>query len=1148
VRVRITPINAIGTGVTQASGNFAVDNAGVVNTLTIDFHTDGNNDTINLVQSGSTITIGGTIAGMAVAGSATNMTNVTVIGGTGHNRLDASAMVMPVTLNGGNGSGADTLIGGAGSDAFYYSGNGSTYDGGGGANDEVVYPANSGDSVAVLGPALVVNDVSRNLGNVNRIEDFVVSGSPASVNNGNQRLWPLDVIPLTNAAISSLTVAPGSATTVLTAGFTDTNPRASTSTESAVIDWGDGLTSTGSITSRGSGNYTVTASHIYLTNATRPVVITIIDSLGAATTTGTNFTGGLELEANGDLRVYVGSSFTVPDSGVKSFIARNADTTLFTLHTDGSLFAIPGTSSKQSIDGGVQAALLGLDGVLYDLHGGGTLYTVALGSIQLHFAESNVQTLTQDKNGTLYKLHTDGSLYVLKAGSSWGQPVRQNVKSVAVTTDGAAVNVLGTDGNYWLFDGSAFTLLAGPHFVLSVPANATAGQTIAVTLSLLDALGGLVSGYTGTVQFASTDTQASLPPSYTFTAADAGVHTFNVILKTADAASLTATDTATPNRSVTQTGIMVHAVNAVRFVLSGYPSAITAGMAGSVTAAAYDAFGNVATGYRGTVHFTSSDSQAALPANYTFTAADGGVHTFMNVTSKTAAAQALTVTDTATASITGTQAGIVVAPAAASTLLVAGFPSPATAGVAGMVTVTARDAFGNMATGYIGTVHFTSSDPEAMLPNSYTFTAADMGIHTFSATFGTPGTQSLTATDAITASITGTQAGIVVSQSAPTSLVVAGFPLSITAGVAGTITVIARDDNGITVVGYRGTVHFSSSDGRAVFPGDYTFTATDAGMHTFTATLVTAGAQSITATDTQTASLTGTQTDIAVAPGMAVRIQVTTSVDSSGTVAGTPFDVTLAVQDAYGNIVTGYTGTVTFSSHDPYGAALPADYTFQPTDMGQATFSGVTTLYTAGVRDLTVVDTADTTLTGGAAVAVTPAPADHFQIHAHGRVSANTPFGVTVTALDPYGNIDVNYAGTVTFTTTDLDPNVVLPADYTFTAADGGVHTFVGGFSLVTLGRQLITATDTVSGITGSATVKVRPANTPLTGNAGRGSGNASLGIEASLVPTAGRVKSRIPMDQSLLLAEAVDCLFGGNDKDEWRDWFLADGQAANRS
>ena len=68
-----------------------------------------------------------------------------------------------------------------------------------------------------------------------------------------------------------------------------------------------------------------------------------------------------------------------------------------------------------------------------------------------------------------------------------------------------------------------------------------------------------------------------------------------------------------------------------------------------------------------------------------------------------------------------------------TTLAIGGFPSPATAGAAGSFTVTARNADGTTDTAYTGTVHFTSSDPRAVLPADYTFTAADAGVHTFSA-------------------------------------------------------------------------------------------------------------------------------------------------------------------------------------------------------------------------------------------------------------------------------------------------------------------------------------------------------------------------------------------------------------------------------
>ena len=288
-------------------------------------------------------------------------------------------------------------------------------------------------------------------------------------------------------------------------------------------------------------------------------------------------------------------------------------------------------------------------------------------------------------------------------------------------------------------------------------------------------------------------------------------------------------------------------------MVSGYPNPTTAGAAHNVTVTAEDAAGNTTSAYRGTVHFTSSDGQAVLPGDYTFTAGDAGTHTFTNgVTLKTAGTQSITATDTVTGTITGTQS-VTVNAAATTTLVVSGYPNPTAAGAAHNVTVTAEDAFGNVTSGYRGTVHFTSSDGRAVLPGNYTFTAGDAGTHTFTngVTLKTPGTQSITATDTVTGTITGTQS-VTVNVGPTSQLVVSGYPNPTTAGAAHNVTVTAEDAAGNTTSAYMGTVHFTSSDGQAVLPGDYTFTAGDAGTHTFTngVTLKTAGTQSITATDT----------------------------------------------------------------------------------------------------------------------------------------------------------------------------------------------------------------------------------------------------------------------------------------------------------
>jgi hypothetical protein len=137
-----------------------------------------------------------------------------------------------------------------------------------------------------------------------------------------------------------------------------------------------------------------------------------------------------------------------------------------------------------------------------------------------------------------------------------------------------------------------------------------------------------------------------------------------------------------------------------------------------------------------------------------------------------------------------------------------------------------------------------------------------------------------------------------------------------------------------------------------------------------------------------------------------------------------------------------------------------------------ATFAGVTALYTAGTWDVTATDTGSG-ITGAALVTVQAAPAVAFQIVTTASAASGVPFDVTVIAVDAYGNTDTHYAGTIHFTTSDADPGVVLPADYAFQPTDGGMMTFPGGVTLLTAGGQTLTATDTASGITGTATVTV---------------------------------------------------------------------------
>jgi hypothetical protein len=108
---------------------------------------------------------------------------------------------------------------------------------------------------------------------------------------------------------------------------------------------------------------------------------------------------------------------------------------------------------------------------------------------------------------------------------------------------------------------------------------------------------------------------------------------------------------------------------------------------------------------------------------------------------------------------------------------------------------------------------------------------------------------------------------------------------SVTAGTPFTITVTAlAPGNGVDDL-YTGTVTFTSSDGAAVLPANYTFTKADLGVHTFTVTLNTTGSQTVTATDTVHGTITGTATvtvNAAAAPSRAA----TPSGGSAATSAG----------------------------------------------------------------------------------------------------------------------------------------------------------------------------------------------------------------------------------------------------------------------
>jgi uncharacterized repeat protein (TIGR03803 family) len=301
-------------------------------------------------------------------------------------------------------------------------------------------------------------------------------------------------------------------------------------------------------------------------------------------------------------------------------------------------------------------------GTIFELaHGSSTITTLA--SFNGINGSGPGGGLLMDTSGTLYGTTTAGGAYA--NGTVFGLPQGSSTIWTLASfnsTNGASPNaglIMDSSGNLYgatsaggaYGNGTVFEVVRGVAYRISGVPSTTAGAPQQVTVTVLNADLTTDTGYTGTIHFTSSDSHAALPADYTFQSSDQGVHTFTATLYTAGSQSITGTDTS--NNLLSNTlGVTVTPAALTRLVISG-PSSVRANNAFSVTVTAADAYGNTVSGYTGTVHFTSSDGSAVLPANYTFTASDASVHTFAGLKLKTRGVQTLTVTDTVNSSITG---------------------------------------------------------------------------------------------------------------------------------------------------------------------------------------------------------------------------------------------------------------------------------------------------------------------------------------------------------------------------------------------------------------------------------------------------------------------------------------------------------------
>ena len=385
------------------------------------------------------------------------------------------------------------------------------------------------------------------------------------------------------------------------------------------------------------------------------------------------------------------------------------------------------------------------------------------------------------------------------------------------------------------------------------------------------------------------------------------------------------------------------------FALTPTTTTPTAGAADNLTITAKDIAGNTVAAYGGDQTVTFGGASTIGSNHPTVTSKTGTAVAFgtaqtisfisgvSSVSGSNNGVMTLYAAETATVTVSdGTHSGnvsVTVGPATAASYAVSA-PGSATAGSAFSATLTAKDAYGNTATGYTGshTVDFSGphSSPGGTSPSYPASVSFTSGAGTASVTLFDAETTTLTAADHVTPSITGTSSSIVVGPGSAASLSLSAASTTPTAGAADNLTITAQDTWLNTATGYTGSKSLTFSGANSIGANNPTVTNSSGTAIAFgstTAITFASGVASVSGSGNgvmtlykaETASVTvsdGTHTgnlSVTVGAAAAANIAATSGGGQSAT-AGSTFTNPLVatVTDSYGNLESNV--SVTFSA------------------------------------------------------------------------------------------------------------------------------------------------------------------------------------------------------------------------------------------
>lgn len=369
------------------------------------------------------------------------------------------------------------------------------------------------------------------------------------------------------------------------------------------------------------------------------------------------------------------------------------------------------------------------------------------------------------------------------------------------------------------------------------------------------------------------------------------------------------------------------------------------------------------------------------------------------------------------------------------------------------VTVDIEDAQGDIVTSDDSSVTISIASGPGTLGGTYTVAAVD-GVATFSnLTLRTAGNYKLKTTDGSLSSATSSSFSVIAA--APSQLVFIQQPSDTTAGstISPAITVEVEDQYGNLVSTDTSSVILTLTNGPGSLSGGGAVTAEN-GIATFNdVSITTSGVYSLTASDGSLAqAISSNFTVFAAAAAQLVFSEQPSNVTAGATIAP---EVTVAVEDQYGNVVLSDSSSVTVAANTGPGT-LNETATVQAID-GVATFNNLS-LTTSGTYTLAAIDgSLSGAVSSSFAVAAAPASQLSF-VQQPGNVTAGSTISpaVTVELEDQYGNVVLSDSSSVTLTLSTGPGS--LSGNATVQAVNG-VATF-NDLSLSTAGSYTLDATD----------------------------------------------------------------------------------------